>query len=75
MMAGWGMTLGGWVWIGIWIVALLVMVLLIVGGSRDRSPREDALEILRARFARGEISREEYEQARDVLLGTARSER
>lgn len=75
MMAGWGMTLGGWLWIGIWIVALLVMIWLIVGGSRDRAPREDALEILRARFARGEISREEYEQARDALLGTARSER
>lgn len=75
MMAGWGMTLGGWLWMGIWIVALLIMIWLIVGGSRDGAPREDALEILRARFARGEISREEYEQARDVLLGTARSER
>ncbi len=68
MMDGWGMTLGGWVWMGVWIVALLVMVWLIVGGTRDRGPREDALEILRARFARGEISREEFEQARDILL-------
>lgn len=28
---------------------------------------QDALEILRARFARGEISRDEYEERRKVL--------
>jgi len=28
---------------------------------------QDALEILRARFARGEISREEYDERRKVL--------
>ncbi|MGD0025613.1 MAG: SHOCT domain-containing protein [Xanthobacteraceae bacterium] len=28
---------------------------------------QDALEILRSRFARGEISREEYEERRKVL--------
>ena len=66
-MDGWGMTLGGWIWMGVWIVALLVMVWLIVRGARDRGPREDALEILRARYARGEISEAEYEQARSVL--------
>lgn len=71
MMDGWGMTLGGWIWMGVWIVALLVMIWLIVGGNRDRTPREDALEILRARFARGEISQEEFERARDVLLMTS----
>ncbi len=68
MMDGWGMTLGGWLWMGVWIVALVVMVWLIVAGSRDRGPRENALDILRARFARGEISQEEFERARDALL-------
>ena len=68
MMDGWGVTLGGWIWMGVWIVALLGMVWLIVAGSRGRGPREDALEILRARFARGEISQEEFERARDALL-------
>ncbi len=67
MMADWGMTLGGWIWMGVWIVALLVMIWLIVGGGRDRGPQDDPQEILRARFARGEISREEYEQARRLL--------
>jgi len=69
-MDGWGMALGGWVWMGVWILALLGMVWLIVAGGRDRGPREDALEILRARFARGEISQEEFERARDALLAS-----
>ena len=68
MMDGWGMALGGWIWMGVWIVALFAMVWLIVTGTRPRGNHEDALEILRARFARGEISREEFEQARDALL-------
>ena len=66
-MDGWGMALGGWVRMGIWILALLVMIWLIVGGTRERGAREDALDILRARFARGEISESEYEQARSLL--------
>jgi putative membrane protein len=68
MMDGWGMALGGWIWMGVWIVALLAMVWLIVAGTRPRGNHEDALEILRARFARGEINKEEFEQARDALL-------
>jgi putative membrane protein len=67
MMDGWGMTLGGWVWMVAWIAALTVMVWLIVHRSDDR-PRDDAMAILRARFARGELSQQEYEQARDTLL-------
>jgi len=69
MMTAWGeMTLGGWLWMGIWVVALLIMVWLVVRSSGGRTGEGDALEILRARLARGEISREEFEQARDVLL-------
>jgi uncharacterized membrane protein len=64
-MMSWGVD--GWVWLTVWVAALLVMVWLIV---RDQpSPREaDAIEILRARFARGEIGDEEFEHARAVLL-------
>lgn len=68
MMAGWGMTLDGWIWMGAWIVALFGMIWLIVGRAREPDPRQDAIEILRARFARGEISRDEFEKARDTLL-------
>jgi putative membrane protein len=70
MFGGWEMSLGGWVWMGVWILALLAMVWLIVGGPRERGQREDALEILRARFARGEITEQEFERARDALLAS-----
>lgn len=80
MMDGW--TVGGSWWgtsmmILFW-VGLIVTVLLIVRAidrGRDlddrRPPRiePDAKEILDARFARGEISREEYEQRSEVLAG------
>ena len=58
----------GWIWILVWIAALLVMVWLIVRGPSERTAVEDAMTILRARFARGEISQEEFERARTVLL-------
>jgi putative membrane protein len=58
----------GWIWMLVWVAALLVMVWWIVRGSGGGPGTEDALTILRARFARGEISKEEFERARDVLL-------
>lgn len=68
MMTGtWGMTLGGWLWMAIWVIALLAMVWLIVSGGRGRERAGDPLEILRDRYARGEISEEEFRHARDVL--------
>lgn len=62
----------GWTWMLIWIAALLVMVWLIVRRPDDRLPLEDAMAILRARFARGEISEAEFERARDVLFADRR---
>ncbi len=64
-MMSWGV--GGWIWMAVWIVALLAMVWLVVR-SPSHSAEADAMEILRARFARGEINKEEFEQARMVLL-------
>lgn len=70
MMTAWGdMALEGWLWMGVWIIALLVMVWLLVGGTRERPSEQDALDILRARFARGEINQQEFEAARDLLNG------
>lgn len=57
-----------WAWMLIWVGALLFMVWLLVRSPRERGATEDALAILRSRFARGEISQEEFERARDVLL-------
>jgi len=43
-----------------------------VRGSPERTVAEDALAILRARFARGEISQEEFERARALALADNR---
>ena len=65
-MMGWGMDAGAWIWMLVWIVGLVAMVWLIVRADR-RAPADDPDEILRARFARGEISADELERARLVL--------
>jgi putative membrane protein len=67
MGPGWEMNLGGWVWMGVWIFALVVMVWFITRSPDTQRGTQEPLEILRARFARGEISQAEYEQARRVL--------
>ena len=73
-MMGPGMMAGfGWLgmltmllfWIG--VIALLVWGLIHLFPTRQTSVEPDALEILKRRFARGEISREEFVQTRDAL--------
>lgn len=66
MMFGWSMGFEGWLWMGIWILALAIAVWLLVREPR-RSDRDEAMDILRARLARGEISNEEFEHARTLL--------
>ena len=64
MMTGieWGMGLGGWLWmvLGIVLVVAVVWVLVTAVSGRDRSAADDAALILKARFARVEISQAEY---------------
>lgn len=71
MMTGfeWGMGLGGWLWMAVAVVLLVALVWAVVTAipGRNRGPVDAAAQILRARFARGEISQEEYEQARRLL--------
>jgi len=68
MMTAWsGMDLDAWLWMFVWILALLGMVWLLVRGSHTGTSEQDALEIIRTRFARGEIDKDEYERARDLL--------
>ena len=66
---GWDMGLGGWLWmvIGIVLVVVIVWALVSAVSTRDRPAVEDAAQILKARFARGEISESEYQQARRLL--------
>lgn len=71
MMTGfeWGMGAGGWLWmvLGVVLVVVVVWALLATISRRDRPAADDAAQILRARFARGEITQAEYEQARRLL--------
>jgi len=66
MMTGWTMGLEGWLWMSAWIVVLVAVVWLLVREPRH-SDRDDALELLRGRLARGEITPEEFERARHLL--------
>ncbi len=69
---GWGMGRGGPFMILLWILVVVGVVVLVKWmldqsstrkGTRDKSP----LEILRERYAGGEIDREEFEQKRRDL--------
>jgi putative membrane protein len=62
----------GWIWMLVWIAALLFMVWLLVHRPAEPTTAEDAMAILRARFARGEISQDEFERARAALLADQR---
>ena len=66
---GWGMGLGMWVF---WIVLVVIIVALVkvIGpgsGSPPATPDKSPMEILRARYARGEIDEEEFNRRRREL--------
>ena len=70
--AGWGMGFGGIFMILFWVVIIVAVVMLVKwlagGSSRLDLPREkSALDILKERYARGEIGKEEYEQKKRDL--------
>ncbi len=60
------MGLEAWLWMGAWVLAIVAMVWLLVREPR-RSGRDEALDALRSRLARGEISRDEFEALRRLL--------
>jgi len=68
---GWG-TGFGWIFIVIfWILLILGIVYLVkyvaVSGKREE-PKETALDILKKRYATGEISKEEFDRIKDDLM-------
>jgi uncharacterized membrane protein len=66
-MSGWG---SGWM-IGAWLLLIPAGALVawaFRSGDAGR-PSRKPMDILAERFAGGEISRSEYEEARDVLTG------
>jgi putative membrane protein len=69
-LIGWGWHHGVWfpIFPLLWL-ALLVGAFFVFRGRRGRWQVHSAEEILSERYARGEISVEEYRQRRDVLRG------
>ncbi|MCC6175573.1 MAG: SHOCT domain-containing protein [Chloroflexi bacterium] len=65
MWGGFGMLLGLVFWLA--VIGLVVFGLRALMTAQDRGAHEDALEIVRRRFARGEISPAEFEVARRAL--------
>ena len=63
---GWGG--GGWFMMIFWWAVVIGIVYLVVRSLADRRPHavsgESALEILKKRYARGEISKSQFEQQR-----------
>ncbi len=58
-------------WLIFWILAFIGLVLLIRylwKGGRNNREEESALEILKKRYAKGEINREEFEERKKGLL-------
>jgi putative membrane protein len=79
MMNDWGMGWGGGgMWFGplFWIGLLVIVLMVAISMSRRQSSGADSREsrsgtpreILDARFAKGEIEREEYETRRKALV-------
>ncbi len=66
--------LGGLVAVVTWLVVRIFPR--VRGDERPEAPRDSAEEILRERFARGEISAEEFQRSTEILRGgTARGAR
>lgn len=65
----------GWHW-GIWIFFIIFWLLIILGivaivrwfNAQTRN-KESSIEILEKRYARGEISKEEFERMKEKMVG------
>ncbi|MBI4201657.1 MAG: SHOCT domain-containing protein [Chloroflexi bacterium] len=69
---GWGWMALGWLWMVVFWGAIIWLVVWAVGrltqGQRPAGQGPTPLEITQARYARGEITREQYEQLKRDLM-------
>jgi len=66
---GWFAAFGGLLWLILLGVIIYLLVSLLALGHNSHNREEDPLEIAKRRYARSEISREEFEQIRRNLTG------
>ena len=59
-----GMHLMWWI---IWIIFLAWIFFIPGGKPYQKTKKESPLEILKKRFAKGEISKEEFEESKNIL--------
>lgn len=66
---GWGM---GWWWIIGLIIVIAIVWMMIKGMNQTNNPNQQgsktALDILKERYARGEIDKQEFEERRKDLM-------
>lgn len=72
---GWGMGFGfGWLlMILFWVLVILgviYLIKLIAGGKKGEEKEPAAIEVLKKRYAKGEINKEEFEKVKNDLMNT-----
>jgi putative membrane protein len=68
---GWGMGFGWVFMVAFWAIVILgviYLVKLLLGGSKCSKSNESALDILKKRYANGEISKEEFETMKKDIV-------
>jgi putative membrane protein len=67
----WGMGWFGWLFmVAFWALVIIGIVFLIravLGGGKTEEKTETALDILKKRYARGEINKQEFEEKKQDL--------
>ncbi|MFC1938517.1 SHOCT domain-containing protein [Chloroflexota bacterium] len=66
---GWWMAFGGLLMVLFWggVIALIIWGITKLTGRGDSSPKRSPLDVAKERYAKGEISREEFEQLKKDL--------
>lgn len=70
---GWGWGMGfGWVFMVLFSIIVIAVIVFIVkavtAGERRKEGSESAIDILKRRYAKGEISKEDFDRMEDDLL-------
>lgn len=61
----WGMHLIWWI---IWIILIAWIFFIPANIPYQKSKKENPLDILKTRFAKGELSKEEFEESKKILI-------